>query len=88
VLNTILTEIDAGLPNGRRYSNAAKAKERAAWKVVERHCPGKPEGQCREIIRTWIKNGVLIEEPYDDPIRRDEAKGLRLDVSKRPGVVC
>jgi hypothetical protein len=87
-LNAILTEIDAGLPNGQRYSDSSKATDRAAWKVVERHCPGKPEGQCREIIRTWVKNGVLRSEPYDDPVRREEAKGLRLDVTKRPGAAC
>jgi hypothetical protein len=37
VLNTILSEIDRGLDNGQRYSNASKATDRAAWKVVERH---------------------------------------------------
>jgi hypothetical protein len=84
-LNVILTAIDAGLPDGQRYSDAGAARDRAAWTVVQRHCPNKTEAQCREIIRTWIKNGVLYHEDYDDPVKRDTRKGLRLDTSKRPG---
>jgi hypothetical protein len=88
ILNVILSEIDRGLDNGQRYSNNSTAKERAAWKVVERHCPGKPEGQCRKMITTWISTGVLLEEPYDDPIRRDKAIGLRVNATKLPGAAC
>jgi hypothetical protein len=87
-INVILSEIDRGLDNGQRYSNAANAKERAAWKAVQRHCPDKSEAQCREIVRTWVKNDVLIDKPYDDPVRRDTANGLSVNVSKRPGAVC
>jgi hypothetical protein len=36
------------VPNGQRYSNAANAKDRAAWKVVQRHYPNKSEAQCRK----------------------------------------
>jgi hypothetical protein len=85
VLNAVLTEIDAGLPRGQRYSNAPKATDRAAWTVVQRHCSNKTEPQCREIIRTWVKNGVLHAEKYHDPVRREEINGLRLDPTKRPG---
>jgi hypothetical protein len=86
VLNAALTEIDAGTPNGQRYSNAPNAKERAAWCVVQKHCPTKAEPQCREIIKTWVKNGVLYREDYDDPVDRKLRAGLRLNASKRPGV--
>jgi len=51
---------------------------------VQRHAPAKSEAQCREVIRTWIKNEVLIPFEYDSPTTRKEAKGLRLDPSKRP----
>ena len=83
-LNAVLTEIDAGLPNGQRYSDAPKAADRAAWAVVSRHCPGKTEPQCREIIRTWVKNGVLYKKDYEDPIKRENRPGLYLDGTKRP----
>src|SRR5262252_2762434 len=83
-LNAALTEIDAGLPNGQRYSDVPAARDRAAWPVVHRHCPDRTETQAREIIRTWVRNGVLYREDYDDPIDRKERKGLRLDANKRP----
>jgi hypothetical protein len=84
-LNAALTEIDAGMSNGQRYSDASAAKERAAWPVVQRHCPDRTEAQCREIIKTWVTNGVLYPQDHVDPIKRETRKGLRLDTSKRPG---
>jgi AAA domain-containing protein len=83
-LNTILDDLDAGMPDGRRYSTHGRATERAAWKAVQEHCPSKTEAQCREIIKVWCEAGVLVEEPYHDPVDRKEAKGLRIDPSKRP----
>ena len=81
----MLTEIDNGMPNGQRYTDAGGGKgDRAAWKVVQKHCPNRSEGQCREIIKTWIKNGVLYAADYFDPIDRKERSGYRLDTSKRP----
>jgi hypothetical protein len=85
LLNRILSEIDAGLPDGNRYTHAAKAENRAAWKVVVKHAPDKSEGQAREMIRTWIKNGVLVTENYTNPITRKPVSGLRVDNTKRPG---
>ncbi|WGD51567.1 hypothetical protein QA641_40080 [Bradyrhizobium sp. CB1650] len=83
-LNAALTEIEAGMPNGQRYSDASKASTRAAWTVVQRHCPDRTEVQCREIVRTWVRNGVLTNEDYNDPVERKARKGLRLDPEKRP----
>jgi hypothetical protein len=84
-LNAVLTEIDNGMPNGQRYTDKGGGTgPRAAWRVVQKHCTDLTEGQCREIIRTWITNGVLYEAEYDDPIERKPRKGYRLDTSKRP----
>lgn len=89
-LNAALTEIDAGLldtdgkPTSQRYSSAPRAKDRAAWKVVQKHCPDKTESQCREIIRTWCKSGLLIEREYEDKKERKTVKGLHVDNTKRP----
>jgi len=60
--NHILDEIDAGLPNGSRYSDMASAKARAAWKVVTAFAPKKTEHDAREIIKAWVKSGVLVSE--------------------------
>jgi hypothetical protein len=83
-INIILTEIDRGLDNGQRYSAESRAKDRHAWHVVKRHYPDKSEGQCREIIKIWIANGLLQTEDYDDPVDRKPRKGLRVDNTKRP----
>jgi hypothetical protein len=82
--NLILDEIDKGLPNGQRFSDFGAAKERAAWRVVEKHCPDKTEGQCRQIITAWLKSGALVKETYHDDVERKDRSGLRVDNSKRP----
>jgi hypothetical protein len=76
--DAILDDIEAGLANGRRFTSQGKAKEREAWRVVQMRCPGKPEAQCREIIKQWIKAEVLIEERYFDPVVRKERSGLHI----------
>jgi hypothetical protein len=82
-INAALDELQSGLPNGRRYTDAPKAADRAAWQAVQRHCPDRSEGQCREIIRKWIRTGVLVSEDYDDPADRKTRKGLRVNHGKR-----
>jgi hypothetical protein len=84
LLNQILDAIDEGMPDGNRYSHAPSAKERAAWKVIIRFTPSKTEAQAREIIRTWMKNDVLVSFMYEDPARRKQVAGLRVDHEKRP----
>lgn len=84
ILNLILDDINAGMPDGERYSSASAARERSAWMVVRRHAPDKSEHQCREIIRTWVKNELLLVERYTSPTQRKERDGLTVDPSKRP----
>jgi hypothetical protein len=84
LLNRILDDIDAGMPDGRRYSAAPKATERAAWPVVQKHAPDKNEHQAREVIRTWLKNGTLFEKDWVDPTQRRAAPGLFVNATLRP----
>ena len=79
-----LAEIEAGLGDGRRYSDAPNAGDRAAWGVVQRHFPHKSEEDCRNMIRAWVCSGVLVSEPYYDPVERKRRAGLRVDSSQRP----
>lgn len=83
-LNAVLDEIEAGMPNGQRFSDASSATSRAAWPVVQKHCPDRSERQCRDILRTWIRNGVITIEEYDDTVERKPRKGLRICHGKRP----
>ena len=85
LLNRILDDIEAGCPDGTsRYSTASSAKERAAWKVVDRHAPDKTEKQARDIIKTWLKSGALYNEEYEDAAARKKFLGLRVNHTKRP----
>jgi hypothetical protein len=84
MLNQILTDIDAGLPDGNRYTDASKASERAAWRVVVKHCPTKSEAAARKIIRAWMMSGLLIRRSYDNPLTRKPVNGFWIDPAKRP----
>jgi hypothetical protein len=84
-LNLILNKIDTGMADGNRYTDAPNVKDRAAWKVVVEHAPNKNEAQAREIIKTWVKNGVLENYPYKNPVTFKEVSGLRVNNARRPG---
>ena len=51
---------------------------------MQKHCPDKPEVQCREMIKQWVKAEVLFRDKYPNPLRREEEKGLFVDADKRP----
>jgi hypothetical protein len=76
VAKEIIEEIGKGMPDGNRYSNQPAATKRAAWPIVQKHCPDKTEEQCRRIVANWIKDGLLYEDEYTDPIRRHRQTGL------------
>jgi hypothetical protein len=82
--NIILDTIEAGLPNGARYSDASNASERAAWKVVRERCPDQAEGPSRELIKRWIRDGVLETREYEDTGQRKKRKGLYVNAARRP----
>jgi hypothetical protein len=84
LLNQILSDIDVGLLDGNRYSDAPNVTDRAAWRVVAKHAPDKTEGDARQIIKSWVKHGVLVHEDYENPATRKLVKGLRVDDAKRP----
>jgi hypothetical protein len=86
LINAILDDIAGKLANGQRYSNHGSAKDRAAWKVVQFHCPTKAPAACKEMIKHWLKTGVLFNDEYDDPVHRDKRQGLFVDDSKRPKI--
>jgi hypothetical protein len=77
-IRRIFNKIDAGLPDGNRYSDAPSAKTRAAWKVVVGEMPDKTEAQAREIIKTWVRKGTLESYQYENPATRKPVDGLRV----------
>jgi hypothetical protein len=84
VVSKILTDIEKGLEDGNRYTDTPTAKERAAWPVVVRHAK-IDEGPAREIIKAWLKTGMLYREDYQNPTTRKSVSGLRVDQTKKPG---
>jgi hypothetical protein len=82
--NAILDDIDAGMPDGRRFSDSAAAKDRAAWKIVTKHMPDKTEDDAKRIIRKWVKNDVLVSEEYHSTVRGERELGLRVNPVNRP----
>lgn len=90
-IDAILNYIDAGCRdefdqlNGERFSNAPKAADRAVWPVIQRFVPDRTEPQCRFVINTWFKNGVLKVVTYYSQGRRQNVTGLAVDPVKRPG---
>jgi hypothetical protein len=84
--NAILDEIDAGLDDGKQfYSDHAKATDRAASDVVRKHLPELSDVQARDVIKTWLKKGVLRHETYHDEAARKPRQGLRVNPAQRPG---
>ena len=73
-LNKVLDRLRAGMADGRLYSVAPSAKDRAAWRAVQEICPEMTEERAREIIKTWVKNGVFTIGTYHD---EKSAKGPR-----------
>ena len=75
--NLILSKIGLGLGDGNYYTDAARASEREAWRVVQAHIPSKSEKQAREVIKTWVRNGVLVPFPTTIRSRASPSAALR-----------
>lgn len=75
-LNRALRRIEAGLPDGRKYSVAGAAKDRAAWRAVQAEFPKLAEERCKAIVATWTKNEIFEVGEYDDPVRRRQVVGI------------
>jgi hypothetical protein len=58
------------MEDGNRYSEAANAGGRAAWKIIQRHIPAHTEQQARDIIKAWVDDGTLRRDTYDNPVTR------------------
>jgi AAA domain len=82
----IIDAIDAGTEDGERFSAAAAAKKRAAWPVVCNHAPQLTEKQAREVVKTWLKNGVLEEREYHSETERGPIGAVR-EPGEAPGRV-
>jgi hypothetical protein len=81
-IHKILDKIDEGYAPGRRYSGESQATKRGAWHVVQEFCTDLNEKQAKVVIKTWIKEGILVSGYYDDPEEGKMLKGVT--VGRRP----
>ena len=71
VVRTILDTIANGLDGGKSwYTSRVNAQEREAWRLVRRYTD-KSEVVSKGIIKTWLRDGVLVEFPYKNTKSRD-----------------
>lgn len=81
----IIAAIDAGMENGERYTDRrSRGNTRWAGMVVVR-LAGKTEKQAAEVLKTWLRTGVLFAEKYHSDEQRKEARGLFANPEKLPG---
>ena len=73
----IVAAIDAGLPDGERYTDANRATGRSAVDVVMRVRPEIVSKKvAREILERLISVGALVRREYFSPSQRRNATGL------------
>jgi hypothetical protein len=83
-IGAILNDIDAGLPDGNRYTDAPRIFERAAWRVIVKHAPATSEAAARRIIKVWTMSGLLVRRGYENPNTRKAVNGFWVNPAKRP----
>ena len=73
---SVLRLINAGTSDGRRFSAAPQAKDRAAWRLVQTAVPSLTDKAAQEVIHSWLQIKVLETRSYRDPIDRRNYPGL------------
>lgn len=72
----MLKDIGEGCGDGLFYTDSRNA-DRQAWRVVQTHAPHKSEKSCKQIIKTWVENGILKPFSYINPETRKSVTGLK-----------
>ena len=84
---SVLRLINAGTSDGRRFSAAPQAKDRAAWRLVQTAVPSLTDKAAQEVINSWLRNKVLETRSYRDPIDRRNYPGLFVTPLEEPAEV-
>lgn len=76
-------EDDDGQPTGEKYTlrRGGQSDRRWAGKVLM-ECFGIEAQRAITILKTWQRNELLDEVPYDDPVQRKSRNGVVVDMSK------
>ena len=84
---SVLRLINAGTSDGRRFSAAPQAKDRAAWRLVQTAVPSLTDKAAQEVINSWLHCKVLETRSYRDPIDRRNYPGLFVILLEEPAEV-
>ena len=83
-INTILDKIDAGMPDGERYTATKRGgSKRWVGDLIMAETSLKPT-MVKKIISAWLHSDVLVEDTYQSPKDRREIKGLFAPEMNRP----
>jgi hypothetical protein len=76
-------EDDNGQPTGEKFTlrKGGQSDRRWAGKVLV-ECLGVEPQRAITILKTWQRNGLLDEVPYDDPVQRKSRNGVVVDMQK------
>jgi hypothetical protein len=76
-------EDDNGQPTGEKFTlrKGGQSDRRWAGKVLV-ECLGIEPQRAMTILKTWQRNGLLDEVPYDDPVQRKSRNGVVVDMKK------
>lgn len=85
--SSVLRLINAGTSDGRRYSAAPQAKDRAAWRLVQSAVPGLTDKAAQEVIDSWLRAKVLETRSSRDPLNRRHHPGLFVTPLNEPAEV-
>ena len=68
---SVLRLINAGTSDGRRFSAAPQAKDRAAWRLVQTAVPSLTDKAAQEVISSWLRDqgsrDPLLSRSYRSP---------------------
>jgi hypothetical protein len=77
----IFDQLRDGPGDGEFYSPHVNGKERWAGRPIAA-AAGKDEAEAKRILRAWLKSGVLIEDEYASPKRREDVKRVIVNETK------
>ena len=82
VVISILDHLEEGLPDGEKYAQTSASGDRWAGKVII-DAAGSTEKQAGDIVRAWVKSGLLMPDVYKSKARGSrETKCVVVDAVK------
>lgn len=83
--NQILDAIDRGM-NGTPYAPSARGRTNLRWVGnVVMELLDVETGPASQVVSTWLKTGVLEEFDYRDKTEGKDRKGVKSNMTRRPG---